>query len=108
MSEKINILDVEIDELTAKEALRESIRYMESEPISIIEMVTVDALMRISKVQNLIEDVRFFDLMLAEIRRYWRRQMLWSGRFFRRQRIEHILSCLQDICTRTIKECICW
>ncbi|MEZ3433275.1 MAG: WecB/TagA/CpsF family glycosyltransferase [Lachnospiraceae bacterium] len=65
MSEKINILDVEIDELTAKEALRESIRYMESEPISIIEMVTVDALMRISKVQNLIEDVRFFDLMLA-------------------------------------------
>lgn len=65
MSEKISVLDVEIDELTAKEALRESIRYMESEPVNVIEMVTVDALMRISKVQNLTEDIRSFDLMLA-------------------------------------------
>ena len=65
MSEKINVLDVEINELTAKEALRESIRYMESEPVNIIEMVTVDSLMQLSSVQNLIEDVRYFDLMLA-------------------------------------------
>ena len=65
MSEKINVLDVEINELTAKEALRESIRYMESEPVNIIEMVTVDSLMQLSSVQNLIEDVHYFDLMLA-------------------------------------------
>lgn len=65
MSEKINVLDVEIDGLTAKEAMKESMRYMDSEPINVIEMVTVDGLMRISEVQNLIEDVRQFDLMLA-------------------------------------------
>lgn len=65
MSEKINVLDIEIDELTAKEAMKDSMNYMESEPISIIEMVTVDGLMQIKEVPSLREDVRKFDLVLA-------------------------------------------
>ena len=65
MSEKINVLDIELDELTAKEAMKASMNYMESEPISIIEMVTVDDLMQIKEVQDLKEDVRQFDLVLA-------------------------------------------
>ena len=54
MSEKINVLDVEINELTAKEALRESIRYIESVHVKLIDMVTVDSLMQFSSVQNLL------------------------------------------------------
>ncbi len=65
MSEKINVLDIEIDGLTAKEAMKDSMGYMESEPISVIEMVTVDGLMQIKEVQDLREDVRQFDLVLA-------------------------------------------
>lgn len=65
MSEKINVLDIEIDGLTAKEAMKASMSYLESEPISIIEMVTVDGLMQIKEVQDLREDVRQFDLVLA-------------------------------------------
>lgn len=65
MGEKINVLDIEIDRLTAKEALKASINYMASEPVNVVEMVTVDGLMRISEVQGLPEDIRYFDLMLA-------------------------------------------
>ncbi len=65
MSEKINVLDIEIDELTAKAAMRDSMGYLESEPVNIIEMVTVDGLMQISEVQDLKEDIGCFDLILA-------------------------------------------
>ena len=65
MSEKINVLDIEIDELTAKEAMRESMEYISSEPVSVIELVTVDGLMQISEVQNLKESLNQFDLVLA-------------------------------------------
>lgn len=65
MSEKINVLDIEIDELTAKEAMKEAIEYMLSEPVSIIEMVTVDGLMQMGEVQNLKEEIRRFELVLA-------------------------------------------
>lgn len=65
MSEKINVLDIEIDELTAKEAMKESIDYMLSEPVSIIEIVTIDGLMQMGEVQNLKEEVSRFELVLA-------------------------------------------
>lgn len=65
MSEKINVLDIEIDEFTAKEAMKESIDYMFSEPVSIIEMVTIDSLMQMGEVQNLKEEVSRFEMVLA-------------------------------------------
>ena len=65
MSEKINVLDIEIDKLTAKESMKESIEYMMSEPVSIIEMVTVDGLMQMGEVQNLKEEISRFELVLA-------------------------------------------
>lgn len=65
MSEKISVLDVEIDEVTAKEAMKGSMEYMASEAVNVIEMVTVDGLMQINEVENLKEDVRQFDLVLA-------------------------------------------
>ena len=65
MSEKINVLDIEIDELTAKEAMKNSMIYMESDPISVIELVTADGLIQINEIQDLKENVRQFNLVLA-------------------------------------------
>jgi len=65
MSGKIKVLDIEIDELTAKEAMKDSMSYLESEPVNIIELVTADGLMQISEVQDLKEHIGCFDLILA-------------------------------------------
>ena len=46
MNEKINVLGVNIDSFTAKEAMKETIAFLESEPVSVIAVVSVDALMR--------------------------------------------------------------
>ena len=45
MNEKINVLDVNIDSCTAKEAMKETIAFLESEPVSVIDVVSVDGLM---------------------------------------------------------------
>ncbi len=65
MSEKINVLDIEIDNLTAKEVMRKAIEYLDSEPVSIIEMVTADGLMKMNDIPNLKAEVCDFDLVLA-------------------------------------------
>lgn len=65
MSEKINVLDIDIDHCSAKEAMKEAIAYMDSEPVNIIEMVTVDGLMEIGEVPELKEDIGDFDIVLA-------------------------------------------
>lgn len=65
MDGKINVLDIDIDSCTAKEAMRRTMKYLESEPISIIEMVTADRLMQMDETPELKKDVRDFDLILA-------------------------------------------
>ena len=39
MCEKIEVLGLQLDGFTAKEAMQEAIRYMETEPISTIEIL---------------------------------------------------------------------
>lgn len=65
MSEKINVLNIEIDKLTAKEAMRKSMEYLNSEPVSVIEMVTADGLMQMNEIPELKEEVQDFELVLA-------------------------------------------
>lgn len=48
MNEKINVLGVNIDSFTAKEAMKETIAFLESEPVSVIDVVSVDALMQMN------------------------------------------------------------
>jgi len=48
MNEKINVLDVNIDSCTAKEAMKETIAFLESEPVSVIDVVSVDGLMQMN------------------------------------------------------------
>ena len=55
MNEKINVLGVNIDSFTAKEAMKETIAFLESEPVSVIDVVSVDALMQMNDLPELKE-----------------------------------------------------
>ena len=65
MSKRINVLDIEIDELTAKEAMRSAMEYIVLEPVNVIEFVTAESLMQIREEVRLKEEVSQFDLVLA-------------------------------------------
>ncbi|MFR5585375.1 MAG: hypothetical protein ACLTLQ_17640 [[Clostridium] scindens] len=65
MSDKIKVLDIDIDNCTAKEAMKETMEYLKSEPVSVIEMVTVDGLMQMDELPELKENMQEFDLVLA-------------------------------------------
>lgn len=65
MNDKISVLDIDIDNYTAKEAMKETVRYLESDPVNVVELVTVDGLMQMDEVPELKDDIRKFDLVLA-------------------------------------------
>ena len=65
MSEKLSVLDIEIDQLTAKEAIKNCVVYLDTEPVNIVEMVTVDGLMQMEMTTDLKESVRQFDMLIA-------------------------------------------
>lgn len=65
MEHKISVLDVDIDTCTAKEALKKTIGFMESMPVNIVEMVTVDGLMQMDEMPELKGEIRRFDLVMA-------------------------------------------
>ena len=65
MSDRINILDIDIDNFTAKESMKRFVSSMQSEPISVIEMVTADSLMQMDEAPGLKTCVSYFDLVLA-------------------------------------------
>lgn len=64
MEKKINIFDVEIDGFTAKAAMQAAVRYMQSEPINTIEIVTLDMLMQGQGSPEWIEKTKEIDLVL--------------------------------------------
>ncbi len=65
MGGRIRVLDINIDNFTAKEAMKQFIDSMQSEPISVIEMVTADSLMQMDSIPELKDEVCYFDLVLA-------------------------------------------
>ena len=65
MSDRINILDIDIDNFTAKESMKRFVSSRQSEPISVIEMVTADSLMQMDEAPGLKTCVSYFDLVLA-------------------------------------------
>lgn len=64
MNEKINVLDVNIDSCTAKEAMKETISFLETEPVSVIEVISVDGLMQMNDQPELKEKMNEFDMIL--------------------------------------------
>lgn len=65
MDEKINVLNVRINNMNAKEAMKKVINYMHTEPISVVEIVTADTLMKAGEIPELKEDIEGSDLVLA-------------------------------------------
>ena len=65
MNERINVLDIHIDKLTAKESMMHFVELIQSEPLGVIELVTADAIMQMDEVPGLKEDVGMFELVLA-------------------------------------------
>lgn len=64
MEEKINILDINIDDYTAKQAMKRVIFFMQSEAVSVIEMVTVDMLVLAKEEAQLKESIEQSDMVL--------------------------------------------
>lgn len=65
MSKKINIMDVNIDICAAKEAMQTAIEAIDSDPVSVFELVTSENLLQLSTVPELKEKLAGFDLLLA-------------------------------------------
>ena len=65
MDSKIRVLDVDIDQCSAKEAMKKAMSYLETEPVSVIETATVEGLMQVDDMPSVKEAVSKFDLVLA-------------------------------------------
>ena len=65
MKEKIQVLDLEIDNLTAKDAVKRVVSYMETEPVSVVEMVTMNTLGKFQQDEMAKELFESFELALA-------------------------------------------
>ena len=65
MNEKIQVLGLEIDNLSAKEAVKLIVDYMGTEPVNVIEMVTMNTLGKFQQDEELSTLFQAFDLALA-------------------------------------------
>lgn len=65
MNEKIQVLDLEIDNLSAKDAVKRIVDYMGTEPVNVIEMVTMNTLGKFQQNEEANTLFQAFDLALA-------------------------------------------
>jgi len=65
MNEKIQVLDLQIDNLTAKDAVKRVVSYMETEPVNVVEMVTMNTLGKFQQDEMAKELFESFDIALA-------------------------------------------
>lgn len=64
MKKKMNIFDVEIDSLTAKEAMQAAVQYLQSGSVKTIEFVTLDMLMNGQDSPKWKENTKEIDILL--------------------------------------------
>ena len=65
MNEKIQVLGLGIDNLTAKDAVKRVVSYMETEPVNVVEMVTMNTLGKFQQDETAKELFEHFDIALA-------------------------------------------
>lgn len=65
MNQTVNVLNVELDNFTAKDAMKQVTEYMKTEPINTVEIVTADVLMRASSEEDFKEMLDQYDMMIA-------------------------------------------
>ena len=92
MDSKINVLGIYIDNYTGKEAMKEAVGYMESDPVEIVvELLTVDAVMDVDLQQETKEQLRSLEcLCWQETRQFWKQRMWKRSVVCRRQRIIYL------------------
>ena len=64
MNERITILDIDVNDYTAKHAMKQTMQYMQTEVLNVIEVVTADTLMYAKEEPKLKEDISKCDLIL--------------------------------------------
>ena len=74
MNEKMNVLDVQLDNCTAKDAMKIIAEYMQTEELNTVDIVTVDTLMRATQLDGMKEELEKLDLLLPEIWRFLKLQ----------------------------------
>lgn len=65
MDSKKSVLDIELDNDTAKEAMRKAVKYMQTEPLSIVEIINADVLVKSKENETLKDNLAQADLVLA-------------------------------------------
>lgn len=65
MNEKIQVLGLEINNFAAKDAIKHVVSYMETEPINVIEMVTMNTLAKFQDDESAAQLFETFDIALA-------------------------------------------
>lgn len=65
MDKKISVLDIAIDDYTAKEAMQKTVEYMTSEPINTIRILNAGSLVTAAESESFKESVEQFDMVLA-------------------------------------------
>ena len=64
MEEKIEVLGIRLDCLTAKETMLQAIQFMENDPVDTIEIMTMDCLMNNQEDETWISRAKDFKLVL--------------------------------------------
>ena len=85
MSKKISVLDISIDNFTAKEAMQEALAYMESDLVSVIELVTIESLMELGTKKR----SRISTLYWLVTRQFWKQQRLQITSVCERRKTKH-------------------
>lgn len=65
MNRKMNVLNICLDDCTAKDAMKVVTEFMQSEPVNMVEIVMVDVLMRAAQTEGLKENIEQMDLVIA-------------------------------------------
>lgn len=65
MDKKMNVLDVRLDNYTAKDAMKAVTEFLQTEPMNTVEVITVDSLMRASQTEGIKEAIEEMDLVIA-------------------------------------------
>ena len=65
MDGKMNVLNVQLDDYTAKDAMKAVTECMRTEPVNTVEILTVDILMKAAQTEGLKEDIEQLDLVIA-------------------------------------------
>ena len=81
MCEKIEVLGLQLDGFTAKEAMQEAIRYMETEPISTIEILAGTSVVELTETGDLRDKLPRWSFSLWATGRFWSFPGLRTGPF---------------------------